>query len=42
VSEGNGVGVGTSSGGRIYSYGDNRFAGNAGGDGVTPTPIGLK
>jgi hypothetical protein len=38
----NGVGVGASSGGAIFSYGDNWFAGNTGGDGVTPTPIGLK
>jgi hypothetical protein len=39
---GNGVGIGASGGGAIFSYGDNRFAGNTGGNGVTPTPIGLK
>jgi hypothetical protein len=38
----NSVGIGVLSGGTIFSYGDNRFAGNTGGDGVTPTPIGLK
>jgi hypothetical protein len=38
----NAVGIGASGGGAIFSYGDNRFAGNTGGDGVTPTPIGLK
>jgi hypothetical protein len=42
VSENNGVGIGVASGGQIFSYGDNRFANNAGGDGVAPTPIGLK
>jgi hypothetical protein len=41
VIENNGVGIGVSSGGVVYSYGDNRFAGNAS-DGVAPTPIGLK
>jgi hypothetical protein len=40
--EDNGVGVGASSGGQIFSYGDNGFAGNISGDGVTPTPIALK
>jgi hypothetical protein len=38
----NAVGIGASSGGQIFSYGDNSFAGNISGDGVTPTPIGLK
>jgi hypothetical protein len=42
VIEDNGVGIGASSGGVVYSYGDNRFANNTGGDGVAPTPIGLK
>jgi hypothetical protein len=42
VSENNGIGVGVSSGGQVFSYGDNRFANNTSGDGVTPTPIGLK
>jgi hypothetical protein len=38
----NGIGIGASGGGAIFSYADNRFAGNSGGDGVTPTPIALK
>ena len=42
MSENNGVGVGVSSGGKVFSYGDNRFANNTSGDGVTPTPIALK
>jgi hypothetical protein len=42
VSENNGVGIGEEAGGVVYSYGDNRFAGNTGGDGVAPTPVGLK
>ena len=37
----NAVGVYASSGGVVYSYGDNYFAGNTSGDGA-PTPIGLK
>jgi hypothetical protein len=40
--ENNGVGIGASSGGRVFSYGDNSFADKIGGDGVAPTPIGLK
>jgi hypothetical protein len=39
--ESNAVGIGVSSGGRIFSYGDNSFANNTS-DGVAPTPIGLK
>jgi hypothetical protein len=39
VSEGNSVGVGAASGGVVYSYGDNRFANNSSGNGVTPTAI---
>ena len=38
----NSVGIGVGSGGQIFSYGDNGFSDNTGGDGVTPTPIGLK
>jgi hypothetical protein len=38
----NGIGIGASGGGAIFSYSDNRFAGNANGDGVTPTPIAKK
>ena len=41
VIENNGVGIGESTGGVVYSYGDNRFANNTS-DGVAPTPIGLK
>jgi hypothetical protein len=37
----NAVGLGASSGGHIYSYGDNSFANNAS-NGVTPTPIALE
>ena len=40
--EDNGVGLGASSGGQIFSYGDNSFANNASGDGVPPTAIPLK
>jgi hypothetical protein len=40
--ENNAIGVGVSSGGLIYSYGDNRFANNTSGDGPAPTPIALK
>jgi hypothetical protein len=42
VSEDNGIGAGASSGGQVFSYGDDRFANNTSGDGVTPTPIALK
>jgi hypothetical protein len=35
--ENNGVGLGVSSGGQIFSYGDNSLANNTGGNGVTPT-----
>jgi len=38
----NGVGVAASSGGEVFSYGDNRFAANTSGDGTAPTPIGPK
>jgi hypothetical protein len=40
VIEDNGVGIGASSGGRVFSCGDNRFASNVGGDGAAP--IGMK
>jgi hypothetical protein len=37
--EANGVGIGASSGGQIFSFGDNSFAGNTSGNGATPTAI---
>jgi hypothetical protein len=37
--ENDGVGLGVSSGGQIFSYGDNSFANNTGGNGVTPTAV---
>ena len=42
VIEGNAVGIGASSGGSVASYGDNRFANNASGNGVSPTAIPLE
>jgi hypothetical protein len=39
VAEDNGVGLGASAGGQIFSYGDNSVANNTGGAGVTPTAI---
>ena len=36
--ENDGIGLGASSGGQIFSYGDNSLANNTGGNGVTPTP----
>jgi hypothetical protein len=42
VIQDNNTGIGVSSGGRIFSYRDNRFSGNTAGDGVAPDPAPLK
>jgi hypothetical protein len=42
VIEDDNIGVGASSGGLIFSHGDNRFANNTSGEGVTPTPFAPK